>query len=93
MVSKERELKEWCADVRARFRKVFGQKPVGPSWEDSILHERMMRCGIEARYFEIGDDSNLLIMVAHHSLLLDSVNLWENHSRYSNSGVYGLKPD
>lgn len=79
---------DWCTDVRRRFETVFGYAPPkspGSLVElDSRVQERIMRCGIEARAFQIADYDGLAIL-AHHSLILDDVragrsNLWNRYA-------------
>lgn len=67
----------WCADVRDRYAAMFGvAPPKAPALIalDSRVQERMLRCGAQARAFNIdmnGYDD--LAILAHHSLLMDDV--------------------
>lgn len=68
--------KEWCASVRDRYEKEFlVAPPKAPSSVDidSRVQERIMRVGVEASRFNILDSFDDLVVLAHHSLLLDDV--------------------
>lgn len=68
--------KEWCASVRERYKAEFlvdAPKPPSSVDLDSRVQERMMRVGVEARRFDIANSFDDLVVLAHHTLLLDDV--------------------
>lgn len=84
---------DWCRDVRARYERQFGIKP--PATPNLIelssnIQERMMRCGLEARAFQLDDSRDTIAILAHHTLLLDDIKILKgvnNPSRLYGSSV------
>jgi hypothetical protein len=67
---------DWCRDVRSKYEQQFGIKPAAaPNLVNlsSIIQERMMRCGLEARAFQLDDDRDTIAILAHHTLLYDDI--------------------
>lgn len=65
----------WAEDIRRRFEIRFGEKaPRAPNviQLETSVQERMMRCGVEARFFGVEEHDDLAIL-AHHTLLRDAV--------------------
>lgn len=73
---REIEFKNWCERIRTNFDQAFNFQPnKNPNLAElhSIVSERMMRCGLEARYFGIEDGWDDLAILAHHTLLRDDL--------------------
>ncbi len=69
------EFQNWCRDVRQRYERAFSHKPNATpdlAFPDSIVVERVMRCAIEAQFFGVDEHDDLMIL-AHHTLLLDAL--------------------
>ncbi|AXQ68967.1 hypothetical protein HOU00_gp158 [Caulobacter phage CcrPW] len=80
---------DWCLHVRDRFQQRFGYAPPkAPSMVelDSRIQERIMRCGVEARRFDLEHHDDLAIL-AHHTLIMDDVRegFSNSHARYVSS--------
>ena len=78
---KKKEFAEWSKSVRTRWKKQFNAEPFTPNLSvlTSPLQERMMRCAIEARYFDITDENrDDLVILAHHTLLIDDIKFKSN---------------
>lgn len=76
MIGKKVEFDAWCKSVQDRFERCFSMKPPALNLINlsSQVEERMMRCAIEARFFDIdGENRDDLAILAHHTLLLDDI--------------------
>lgn len=76
MIGRKAEFEAWCKDIRTRYEKQFNIEAKGaPNLVnlESEVQERMMRCGMEARAFDLDDDRDDLAILAHHTLLADDI--------------------
>jgi hypothetical protein len=76
MIGRKAEFDLWCKDIRARYERMFNIEPKGaPNLVnlESEVQERMMRCGVEARVFDLDDNRDDLAILAHHTLLADDM--------------------
>ena len=91
---RETEFKSWCEDIRARFEEAFQEKPnTVPNLVrlTSSVQERIMRCGVEARYFGISDNRDELAILAHHTLLKDDLRFKGFRRLNYLDGLYGIQ--
>jgi hypothetical protein len=76
-VSKKAEFRSWVKDVKSRWTETFNNTPASPSMDSltPAIQERMMRCGVEARHFQIDgvEDRDSLVLLAFCTLLLDDI--------------------
>lgn len=73
---------EWCEGIREQYYEMYGVIPArAPSLSnlDSRVQERTMRCGIEARTFNLSDYDSLAIL-AHYTLLRDDIKYGHQNS-------------
>jgi len=66
----------WCESVRERYKDAFNQPPEGTPATyplSDVIQERMMRVGDWARHFNVEDEHDNLVILAHHTLLLDEI--------------------
>jgi hypothetical protein len=94
MIGKKVEFDSWCQSVKDRYTRCFSETPKFPDLVclSSQVQERMLRCAIEARFFDIDcNDRDDLAILAHHTLLLDAI---KYHSKKNDrNGLYGSGPN
>ena len=75
------DVNEWYSNKKRLYKKSFGQdwkhlflyRDNGCVLENSAIAERSMRCDMERKFFNIGDDSDKLEIIANTTLIMDKL--------------------